>query len=184
MTRVRIRTHYKAFWLDRSDRLRVLLREMEGDGPMITNMNDTQNRGDTRSITMEFDLPHPPEKVWRALTERELLAKWLMITDMKLAVGQSFTFKTQPMQGWDGIVNCEMKEIELHKRLRYSWASLGLDTVIAWTLTPTAKGGTLLHLEQSGFPTENGKLPFFEGAKAGWQNMAGRRLPEVLGQLP
>jgi uncharacterized protein YndB with AHSA1/START domain len=151
---------------------------------MQTNTTDTQNTGDTRSITMEFDLPHPLEKVWRALTERELLEKWLMTTNIELAVGQRFTFKTQPMQGWDGVVNCEMKEIEPLKRLRYSWASLGLDTVITWTLTPTPKGGTLLRLEQSGFPTEKGKLPFFEGAKAGWQNMAGQRLPEVLGALP
>ncbi len=143
-------------------------------------MNDKQS---TRSITMEFDLPHPPEKVWRALTEPELLAKWLMTTDMKLAVGQHFAFKSQPTPGWDGVVSCEMKEIELHKRLQYSWGSLGLDTVITWTLLPTSKGGTLLRLEQAGFPAESGKLPFFEGAKMGWQNMAGQRLPEVLKEL-
>jgi uncharacterized protein YndB with AHSA1/START domain len=143
-------------------------------------MND---KNDTQSITMEFDFPHPPATVWRALTEPELLAKWLMATDMKLAVGQSFTFKMPPKPGWDGVVSCEMKEIELHERLRYSWGSLGLDTVVTWTLAPTSKGGTLLRLEQSGFPTGETRLPFFEGAKWGWQNMAGQRLPEVLGQI-
>jgi uncharacterized protein YndB with AHSA1/START domain len=150
----------------------------------MTNTDDSQNKGDTQSITMEFDLPHPPAKVWRALTEPELLAKWLMATDMRLAVGQSFTFKMPPAQGWDGVVNCEMKEIELHKRLRYSWGSLGLGTVVTWTLAPTSKGGTLLRLEQSGFPRAKGQLPFFEGAKMGWQSMAGQRLPEVLAQIP
>jgi uncharacterized protein YndB with AHSA1/START domain len=150
----------------------------------MTNNDDTQNNADTRSFTLEFDLPHPPAKVWRALTEPELLAKWLTSTDMKLAVGQSFTFQMPPAQGWDGVVNCEMKEIELHKRLRYSWGSLGLVTVVTWTLAPTPKGGTLLRLEQSGFPSEKGKLPYFEGAKWGWQNFAGQRLPEVLGQIP
>jgi uncharacterized protein YndB with AHSA1/START domain len=138
---------------------------------------------DTQSLTMEFDLPHTPAKVWRALTEPELLAKWLMTTDMKLAVGQSFTFKTQPTQGWDGVVNCEMKEIELHKRLCYSFESLGLDTVVTWTLAPTSKGGTLLRLEQSGFSTDKGQRRFFEGAKMGWQYRAGR-LPEVLKEIP
>jgi uncharacterized protein YndB with AHSA1/START domain len=142
------------------------------------------NKEDTRSFTMEFDLPHPPAKVWRALTEPELLAQWLMTTDMKLAVGQGFTFKTAPTQGWDGVVNCEMKEIEHHKRIRYSWSSLGLDTEITWTLAPTSKGGTLLRLEHSGFPLGKAPLPYFEGAKMGWQNMAGQRLPGVLGQLP
>lgn len=143
-------------------------------------MNDKQG---TRSIMMEFDLPHAPAKVWRALTEPALLAKWLMTTDMRLAIGQRFTFEMPPTQGWDGVVHCEMQEIELHKRLRYSWGSLGLDTVITWTLEPTSKGGTLLRLEQSGFPTEEGKLPFFEGARMGWENMAGQRLPEVLKEL-
>jgi uncharacterized protein YndB with AHSA1/START domain len=143
-------------------------------------MND---KNDTRSIMMEFDLPHPPAKVWRALTEPELLAKWLMATDMKLAVGQSFTFKMPPTQGWDGVVSCEMKENELHKRLRYSWGSLGLDTVVTWTLAPTSKGGTLLRLEQSGFPTGKTQLPYFEGAKMGWQNVARQRLPNVLGDI-
>lgn len=142
------------------------------------------NKEDTQSLKMEFDLPHSPAKVWRALTEPELLAKWLTSTDMKLAVGQSFTFKMPPAQGWDGVVQCEMKEIEPQKRLRYSWASLGLETVVEWTLAPTSKGGTLLRLEQSGFPTEKTRLPFFEGAKWGWQNFAGQRLPQILEQMP
>jgi uncharacterized protein YndB with AHSA1/START domain len=81
----------------------------------MTTTQDTQNKADTRSLTMEFDLPHPPAKVWRALTEPALLAKWLMSTDMRLAVGQGFTFKMAPTHGWDGVINCEMKEIELHK---------------------------------------------------------------------
>lgn len=141
------------------------------------------NKDDTQSLMMEFDLPHAPAKVWRALTEPELLAKWLMSTDMKLAVGQSFTFKTAPVHGWDGVVNCEMKEIESQKRISYTWGSLGLGTVVTWTLAPTAKGGTLLRLEQSGFPREKSQVRYFEGAKMGWQSMAGQRLPEVLGQL-
>ena len=139
---------------------------------------------DTQSFTLEFDLPHPPAKVWRALTEPELLAKWLMTTDMKPVAGQSFTFQTQPMPGWDGVVSCEVKEIELHMRLGYSWRGGGIDTVVTWSLAPTAKGGTLLRLEQSGFRPDKGEGRFFAGAKMGWQNMAGKRLPEVLGQIP
>jgi len=137
----------------------------------------------TRSIKMEFQLPHAPAKVWRALTEPDLLAKWLMTTNIRLAVGHSLTFNRSPTEEWDGVVSCEVKEIELHKRLRYSWAALGLDTIITWTLASTENGGTLLSLEQSGFPPDGGKLPFFEGARMGWQQMAGQRLPEVLTQV-
>jgi uncharacterized protein YndB with AHSA1/START domain len=133
-----------------------------------------------QSLSMEFDLPHPPPKVWRALTEPALLAKWLMTTDMQPVVGKAFTFKMEPTPGWDGIVNCEVQEIEPHKRLRYSWGSSGLDTVVTWTLVPKPDGGTLLRLEQSGFkPTER---QAFAGAKAGWQWMAGQRLGHVLAE--
>src|SRR3989442_8711156 len=99
-------------------------------------------KAETRSISMEYDLPHPPAKVWRALTEPELLAAWLMNNDMRPLVGQSFTFKDKPMPGWDGIVHCEMLEIDRHKRLRYSWRAGALDNAGTRTLTPTPPRGT------------------------------------------
>src|SRR3972149_5337447 len=78
----------------------------------------------TKSFSMEYALPHPPEKVWRALTEPKLLAAWLMVTDLRPLVGNSFTFKADPTPWWDGIVHCEVLELDLHKRLRYSWRSV------------------------------------------------------------
>lgn len=146
----------------------------------------TTNAEETQSISMEFDLPHAPAKVWRALTEPALLAKWLMPTDMQPLVGKAFTFKSPapPTAQWDGTVSCEMKEIELHKRLCYSWAGGGLDsTVVTWTLTPTNAGGTLLRLEHSGFRPGKGEARFFEGAKMGWKFMAGTKLGPVLAEL-
>jgi uncharacterized protein YndB with AHSA1/START domain len=133
---------------------------------------------ETRSISMEYDLPHPPAKVWRALTEPELLAAWLMNNDMRPLVGQSFTFKDKPMPWWDGIVHCEVLEIDRYKRLRYSWRAGALDTVVTWTLTPTPSGGTRLALEQSGFRPDNASA--FDGASKGWRRMVGERLIEVL----
>jgi uncharacterized protein YndB with AHSA1/START domain len=78
-------------------------------------------KAETQSISLEYDLPQPPAKVWRALTEPELLAKWIMANDMRPLVGHSFTFKAQPTPWWDGTVHCEVLEIDLHKRFRYSW---------------------------------------------------------------
>jgi uncharacterized protein YndB with AHSA1/START domain len=135
-------------------------------------------KAEARSISLEYDLPHPPAKVWRALTEPELLAAWLMNNDMRPLVGQSFTFKDKPMPWWDGIVHCEVLELDLHKRLRYSWRAGALDTVVTWTLTPTPSGGTRLALEHSGFLPDNASA--FEGASKGWQRMVGERLREVL----
>lgn len=139
-------------------------------------------KAETQSISQEHDLPHPPVKVWRALTEPELLAPWLMVNDMRLLVGHSFPFKAEPTPWWDGIVHCEVLEIDLHKRLRYSWRSgpesSRLDTVVTWTLTPTPSGGTRLVLEHSGFLPANAFA--FDGASQGWRRMVGERLSEVL----
>lgn len=144
----------------------------------------TNTQPQTKSIAVEYDLPFPPARVWRALTEPALLARWLMPTDMQPRVGQAFTFRTQAMPGWDGVVNCEILELEREKRLRYTWKggpeSLQVDTVVTWTLTPT-NAGTRLGLEQTGFSSDMPRA--YGGAQYGWQKMAGQQLPQVLAEL-
>ena len=139
---------------------------------------------ETKSIHAEYDLPHPPNKVWRALTESGLLAAWLMPNDIRPTVGHRFTFKTQPMPGWDGIVHCEVLDVDPEKRLRYSWRggaeSSRLDSVVTWTLTPTAQG-TKLVLEHSGFLPRNAFA--FDAMSKGWRGKMVDRLDEVLTQV-
>ena len=141
--------------------------------------------GERQSISLAWDLPHPPAKVWRALTEPELLAQWLMANDMRPAVGHSFTFKEEPTPWWDGIVHCEVLELEPQRRICYSWRSGSgasrLDTVVTWTLTPTPSGGTRLALEHSGFVPSNAFA--FDGAKKGWERMVGEGLGPVLARI-
>jgi uncharacterized protein YndB with AHSA1/START domain len=61
--------------------------------------------GQTESITFEFELHHSPEKVWRALTDAELLAEWLLpVVVLKLEPDAAFTLKAPPQPNWDGIV--------------------------------------------------------------------------------
>jgi uncharacterized protein YndB with AHSA1/START domain len=136
---------------------------------------------ETDSFTLEFDLPHAPEKVWRGLTEPALLSQWLMNTDMIPSVGRQFQFTMEPTQWWDGIVNCEVLESDAPHRISYTWqsgpASSPLDTIVTWTLTPTPNG-TKLVLEHSGFNPSN-KFAF-SGAKDGWLQKAGSALPGVL----
>lgn len=138
--------------------------------------------GDTQSIFLTWDLPHTPAKVWRALTEPALLAQWLMANDMRPSVGHSFTFQQDPTPWWDGIVHCEVLELQPHKLIRYTWRSGAgaseLDTVVTWTLAPTSSGGTRLALEHSGFVRKNAFA--FAGAKEGWERMVGRDLAAVL----
>jgi uncharacterized protein YndB with AHSA1/START domain len=138
----------------------------------------------TQSIAFEFDLPHSPQKVWRALTDPVLLAQWLLaVVDLKLEPGAGFTFKAQPQPGWDGIVNCRFVEIEPHRKLSYTWVVGDMDTVVTFTLTPAegGSGGTRLSLVHSGFKPHQKQN--FGGARYGWR-MMGQKLVDLLARIP
>jgi uncharacterized protein YndB with AHSA1/START domain len=142
---------------------------------------DKTAQAQSESISLEFDLPHAPEKVWRALTDPALLAEWLLpVFDLKLEPGAAFAFKTQAYPGWDGTVNCRFVEIEAHRRLSYTWNVPFLDTVVTFTLTPTASG-TRLSIVQSGFTSSQKKES--GGARYGWKMMGGR-LIDLLARIP
>ena len=147
----------------------------------MTPMIDKTARKQTESIAFEFDLPHPPGKVWRALTDPELLAEWLLpAIGFELAPEAAFTFKAPPQPGWDGTVNCRFLEIEAHRKLSWSWVVGDIETVVTFTLTPAATG-TRLGLVQSGFKPEQKRN--FAGARYGWKMMGGR-LVELLARNP
>lgn len=133
-----------------------------------------------KTLVLTFELPHAPRKIWRALTEPELLARWLMKTDLHPAIGRVFQFRREPTPGWDGVVDCEILAVEECRFISYAWRSLGIDTVVSWTLEPTP-AGTLLTLEQSGFKASERQA--FGGARMGWSYMAGEQLPSVLVEL-
>jgi uncharacterized protein YndB with AHSA1/START domain len=126
----------------------------------------------TGTIVIEREMSHPPQKVWRALTQGPLMEEWLMANDFEPVVGHRFTFRMPAMQGWNGVTDCEVLVVEPPERLAYTWnssgeeAATGLKTVVTWTLTPTDKG-VLVRMEQSGFRPDQAKN--LHGAKYGWQ---------------
>ena len=137
-------------------------------------MIDNTAPAQTDAISFELELQHAPEKVWRALTDPALLTQWLLpVFGLELAPGAAFTLKTQPYPPWDGTVACRVLEIETHKKLSYAWvvSDMGLDTVVTFTLTPTASG-TRLSLVQSGF--KPAQKQNFGGARYGWKSMGGK----------
>ena len=145
------------------------------------NPVDKTARSQGESISFEFDLHHLPEKVWRALTDPVLLAEWLLpVVELELEPGAAFTLKAQPQPGWDGIVNGRFLEIEVHRKLSYAWRVGDLDTVVTFTLTPTASG-TRLSLVQSGFRPYQKRN--FGGARYGWRMMGGK-LIDLLARTP
>jgi uncharacterized protein YndB with AHSA1/START domain len=116
---------------------------------------------ETRSVVVEREIAHPPEKIWRALTQSHLIEEWLMKNDFEPVVGHRFNLRGD----WGG-VDCQVLEIEPRKTLSYSWAANGLESVVTWTLTPAGRG-TNLRMEQSGFRPDQEQ--FYQGAKGGWQ---------------
>jgi uncharacterized protein YndB with AHSA1/START domain len=138
----------------------------------------------TKSIVVERTMPHPAQKIWRALTQAPLVAEWLMENDFQATVGHRFTFRAKPMPGWSGVTNCEVLEVDEPRRLVYRWgdgteSASGLSTVVTWTLTPV-DGGTHVRMEHSGFrPQDEGG---YQGMGGGWPRIVGR-LEEVAGKL-
>jgi uncharacterized protein YndB with AHSA1/START domain len=132
-------------------------------------MTDTAT--ETRSVIVEREIAYPPEKIWRALTQPHLIAEWLMKNDFKPAVDHRFT-----LHGDWGSVDCRVLEVEPGRALSYTWDAMGLESVVTWTLTPTATG-THLRMEQAGFRADQEQA--YQGAKYGWRQFFGK-LEQVL----
>jgi uncharacterized protein YndB with AHSA1/START domain len=135
-------------------------------------MNETS--AGTLSVVVEREIPYPPEKIWRALTQPHLIEEWLMKNGFKPAVGHRFEFRAD----W-GSVGCEVLAVEPDKTLSYTWAAFGLESVVTWTLTPTSTG-TRLRMEQSGFRPDQQRA--YQGAQYGWQKFFAN-LEQVLARI-
>lgn len=121
----------------------------------------TETAAETRSVVVERDIPHPPEKIWRALTEPHLIGEWLMKNDdFRPVAGHDFT-----VSAFWGAVACQVRTVAPNRTLSYTWDTKDLQSLVTWTLTPTGTG-TRLRMEQSGFRID--QEPYYRGAQAGW----------------
>ncbi|MBN9585032.1 MAG: polyketide cyclase [Afipia sp. 62-7] len=138
----------------------------------------TEPSADSRTVVVEREFPHPPEKIWRALTQPHLIEEWLMKNDFKPALGHRFNLRGE----WGGVLDCEVLAIEPNKALSYTWnfahndAAFDLRSVVTFTLAPSGTG-TLLRMEQTGFRPDQKQA--FGGAKVGWQQFL-TKLDQVL----
>lgn len=125
----------------------------------------TDSPTEARSVTVEREFPYPPEKLWRALTQSHLIAEWLMQNDFRPDAGHRFSLSAE----W-GTVDCKVLVIEPNEKLSYTWEALGVETIVTWTLTPTAEG-TVLRMEQVGFKPDQEQA--YRGATFGWRKYFG-----------
>ena len=135
-------------------------------------MNETST--ETLSVVVEREIPYPPEKIWRALTQPHLIEEWLMKNDFKPVVGHRFDLRAD----W-GVVGCQVLAVEPNQTLSYTWDAYDLKSVVTWTLTPTSTG-THLRMEQSGFRPDQPQ--YYQGAKGGWPRFFGA-LEQVLARI-
>ena len=126
---------------------------------------------ETRSVVIEREIPHPPEKIWRALTQPHLVAEWLMKNDFEPVVDHRFRFSAD----W-GAVDCQVLTVEPNRTLSYTWAAHGLESVVTWTLSPSGRG-TRLRMEQIGFKPDQQQA--YQGAQYGWPKFFAR-LEQIL----
>lgn len=134
-------------------------------------------------LRVERVYPHPPELVWRTLTEAELLSRWLMPNDFVAEVGHRFTFTTEPGPGFDGKVHCEVLLLEAPRRMTWSWRGGPLDTTVTFALEPIDGGrSTRLVVLHDGFRGLKSRLvQLILGI--GNRTLYGKKLPAVLDQL-
>lgn len=106
----------------------------------------SEPRDEQDELQYECELPQPPEQVWRALTEPELLAAWLMPNDFRAERGARFQFA--PDDALHGPIECEVLRIEPPKLLRFSWREQDSqeESVVSFQLRRSAAGGTHLSL--------------------------------------
>ncbi len=134
-----------------------------------------------RAIRKTMEYPHPPSRVWAALTDAEALAAWLMPNDFAPRVGHRFSLRADPAPGFDGVVRCQVLELDPPTRMVWSWAGGNIDTVVRFELA-AAGDGTRLTVEQTGF---DGLGPVLTSLilQAGMAKLYGARLPAVLDRL-
>jgi uncharacterized protein YndB with AHSA1/START domain len=125
----------------------------------------------TRSLIFERIFAHPPETVWLALTDGQLLSRWMMSNDFQPIIGHRFQFRAEPQQAWDGITSGEVLAIKPFEQLIYTCNTSRqgetntLESTVTWTLE-TVEGGTLLRMEQSGFRATEVRAR--DGANQAW----------------
>ena len=130
----------------------------------------SQTEEQSRSVVIEKIFAHAPEKLWRALTEPALLTEWLLRNDFLPEIGREFQFRSEPVGGWDGVIDCKVLALDPLQRLAYSWRAFGHESTVEFTLTP-ADGGTHLRMEHSGFRANQEAA--YRGAQYGWKRFIG-----------
>ncbi|WP_306796465.1 SRPBCC domain-containing protein [Nocardia sp. XZ_19_369] len=123
-------------------------------------------------IERDLELPHPPEKVWNALTTSEGLGSWFgsraEIDDLRPG---------STVRVWwheDGPHTLQIQFVEPHSRFVFTWPIEGLPpsdprrTQVEFTLQPTPTGTRLTVVETGFAQLPDDLTESYEGNVKGW----------------
>ena len=134
----------------------------------------------TRDLRFEAVYPFTPEQVWKALTDRQALAEWLMPNTFEPRLGHKFQFHSSTGE-FAGVIECEVLELSPPRYLAYSWRGGNQDTVVSFTLQPVAEG-TRVVLEHRGFVFTEGTMAK-NLLSSGWEKKIKTMLPEFIDRM-
>jgi uncharacterized protein YndB with AHSA1/START domain len=107
-------------------------------------------------IRVDVDLAHPPERVWRILTEVHLVIGWLPTANFLVTEDNHFTFRTD-LDGLEEQIKGQTVTVEHPHKLVMRWEATNLHTLLSITLQPT-ETGCRLSIAQRGFLGPQGAL--------------------------
>jgi uncharacterized protein YndB with AHSA1/START domain len=131
-----------------------------------------------RAIRVSREYAVSPERLWRAISERDQIARWLMPNDFEPRVGHRFTMKSDPAPGFDGRVECEVLALDPPTRMIWGWRGGPIDTTVTFTVEPSPRGARLT-IVQEGFEGVRGALTRLV-LLPGWWSLMYRHLPRAL----
>lgn len=128
---------------------------------------------ETAAIHVDQFLPQPPARVWRAITDPDMVARWWVVGDIAPIVGHRFTLDMGP---W-GKAPCEVLEVVEGERLVYTFTERW---TLTWRLVPEGSG-TRLFLDHTGFDLDDPQHRHaFDMMGPGWRDDVLPRLAEAL----
>ncbi len=134
-------------------------------------------------IEKKVTINAPVERVWEALTKQKEIGEWMMMpTTFEPITGKKFTFKAEGMENWDGYFHCEVKEVEVNKKLVYTWNSQMINGETLVTILMSEKESktelTLIHTGWEKLPVEM-RAQMIEGHSKGWDERFVNKLAEL-----
>lgn len=139
------------------------------------------------AVRLQRDLPAPPDKVYRAWLDPDLLRRWLAPGGLEVAraeveprVGGRYRIWHTDAGAHVGGFDCELVELEQDRRIVWRWGFVGpqreagatFDSLLTVTLDASPNGGTALSLVHERLDDLAAAMPqVADGVAPGWQSV-------------